>query len=466
MPASPSSIADVSISLPTLSELIAVLTFQAGFNSAVVVVGATLLGVAAGTIGTFAVLRNRALMGDALAHSALPGLAAAFIIGAFLGIEAKSMWLLLFGATVSGILGVLCVQALSRYTRLQEDAAIGAVLSCFFGAGIVLMSIIQSLGTGEEGGLHHFIFGQTAAMNRHDAYLTLSVALCAIVVCLTLFKEFRLVSFDRDFARSEGWPVSLVDLAMMSIVVVVTVIGLQAVGLLLIIALLIIPPVAARFWTESLRTMTIMSASIGGLSGYLGSSASALLPRLPAGAVIVLIAGTIFFLSFLFAPQRGLCARLLAQLRMMLRVTEDHLLREIYELTEVEGVPPARGFVRLRYIPLSRAWTASFRWVILSLLRSKGYVESRSEGNELLVRLLPAGLAQAKQRVRNHRLWEEYVATQMEVPLSHVDYSADIVEHVLSSELVAQLEQSLEKRYLRPDSGALPHSLHPIGKEG
>ena len=461
------SIVDVSFTLPAIAEIIDVLTLQAGFNSAVVVIGTSLLGIASGAIGSFAILRNRALMGDALAHSALPGLGIAFIIGSLSGIGGRHVWLLLLGATLSGVLGVICVQLISRYSRLNEDTAIGAVLSCFFGAGVVCMSIIQSLGTGEEGGLHHFIFGQTAAMNRADAYLTLIIALIAAFVCAALFKEFRLICFDEGFAAANGWPVSVLDLAMMSLVVIVTVIGLQAVGLLLIVALLVIPAAAARFWTEKLRWMVLGSALIGGLSGYVGSSASALLPRLPAGAVIVLVAGTIFFVSFLFAPARGVLALLLAQFKMSVRITEDHLLREIYEVFEQREseISNSDEFLNLDDIQLSRAWSGIFGAIVRRRMISKKLINYQKENGQTGVRLLEQGVIEAKKRTRNHRLWEEYLVTHADMPITHVDYSADLVEHVLSSEIVANLERALVNRLGKLDESLPPRSIHPLGSE-
>ena len=223
------SITDVSTTLPSVAEVWQVMTLQAGYNAAIVVVGAALLGAAAGLVGTFALLRKRALMGDALAHAALPGLAAAFLVGSALGIAGKSLPLLLTGATLSGICGVFAVQFIVRNTRLPEDAAIGAVLSVFFGVGIVGLSIIQGLSLGGEGGLNHFIYGQTAAMRTLDAQIALGLALLAAFCTALLLKEFRLVCFDAEFATVTGWPVSRIDLLMMALVVLVTVIGLQAV---------------------------------------------------------------------------------------------------------------------------------------------------------------------------------------------------------------------------------------------
>ena len=459
------SIADVSVSLPSLAEIIDVMTLQAGFNSAVVVASATLLGAAAGTIGTFALLRNRVLMGDALAHSALPGLALAFIIGALSGIGGRHLWLLLFGAAVSGIFGVFCVQLLVRCSRLEEDTAIGAVLSCFFGAGVVLMSVIQSLGTGEEGGLHHFIFGQTAAMNRADAWLILVVALLSLLVCAVMLKEFRLICFDQAFAATNGWPVSRLDLAMMALVVVITVIGLQAVGLLLIIALLVVPASGARFWASRMHTMAIGSALIGGISGYLGASASALLPRLPAGAVIVLVSGAVFIFSFLFAPRRGVISVFAAHFSLGLRIAEDHLLREFFELRELCSADEQRaGYeIDLGEIRLFSSFSSIYRRLILKRMSLRGLIEQKK--GSAVIRLLPAGALESALRVRNHRLWEEYLVSRADMPVSHVDYSADLVEHVLSPEIVSGLEKSLAERGQSVDAFRPPQSLHPLRGE-
>ena len=421
-----------------------VLSFQAGYNPAVVLFGTTFLGVAAGLIGAYSLLRNRALMGDALAHSALPGLCLAFIFASLIGVDTKQLWLLLTGATISGVIGVVVVQMLSNYSRLSEDTSIGIVLSTFFGFGVVLMSIIQSLGTGQEGGLSHFIYGQTAAMRLSDAYLTLSVALVVIFLSIVLIKEFRLVSFDPDFALSDGWPTSLIDLLMMSLVVVVTVVGLQAVGLLLIIALLVIPPAAARFWTNKLNKMLYISAFIGGVSGYFGSAVSSVLPNMPAGAVIVLTSGVIFFISFIFAPARGLLGFAIKNFKLKLRISEDHFLRELYELMEVANSNKVSINDRVSIVKLR-----SNRSLIQSMkLRKLINVDTNISFTE-------KGLKLAKQKVRNHRLWEEYLVTHADMPISHVDYSADLVEHILPESLVEKLEQSLKaKSDLK--------SLHPL----
>lgn len=402
-------------------------------------------------------------MSDALAHGTLPGLAAAFILGSTAGFGGRNLGLLLIGAAASGVLGVLCVQLLVQYSRLERDTAIGAVLSCFFGAGVVLMSVIQSMGTGEEGGLHHFIYGQTAAMNRLDAWLMLAVALLSLAICAAFFKEFRLVCFDETFAASGGWPVSRIDLAMMSLVVLVTVVGLQAVGLLLIVALLVIPPAGARFWTEKLDKMVAASAVIGGLSCYFGSAASALLPRLPAGAVIVLSAGAVFMVSFLFAPARGLISVMISRAALGMRIAEEHLLRAHFEQRESQGgaLVTEGQELALDELRLCRNWSSAYRKLILVYMRLRGLITLRGG----LPQLLSRGVDESIRKTRNHRLWEEYLMTHADVSVTHVDYSADLVEHVLSPEVVRGIEQSLKEKGELVGLGELPNSVHPLDRE-
>ncbi len=430
----PASITDAGIDWPTLGELAHTLTFTAGFNAAVVVASASLLGVAAGIVGAFALLRKRALMGDALAHATLPGIAAAFITAALLGGQGRRLEVLLLGAAVSGVLGVLCVQLIVRHTRLREDAAIGIVLSCFFGLGVVLLSAIQSMSVGDQGGLASFIYGQTAAMLPRDAVLTGVVALLALIAAALLIKEFTLVCFNDEFASVQGWPVARIDVLMMALVVVVTVAGLQAVGLLLIVALLIIPPAAARFWTDRVRTLVILSAILGGLSAYMGATASALLPRLPAGAVIVLTAGVVFAFSMLAAPARGLVAVGVRRVRLSARISRDHALRELVvrEKTEASAITPAALASEIGLSPPAGRWLA-YRLTRVGLVEREGVGLSLTDRGRTLGRRID----------RNHGLWQRYLIDQADVAPSHVDLSADLVEHVLSPEMVERLEAKL-----------------------
>jgi manganese/zinc/iron transport system permease protein len=444
---------------PTAAEIARVLTLRAGFNSAVVVVGVTLLGVAAGVVGAFVLLRKRALMGDALAHATLPGIGAAFIAAIVLGGQGRSLPVLLAGAALSGVLGVLVVQLIARGTRLPEDAAIGAVLSVFYGTGVVLLSYVQSLEVGDQGGLARFILGQTATMTRADAATIGVTGLFATVAAILLFKEFRLVSFDPDFAATEGWPVSTIDLLMMALLVAVTVVGLQAVGLILIIALVIIPAAAARFWTEQLWKMVLAAAVIGGLSGYIGASASALFPRFPAGGVIVLVAGAVFVFSLLFAPARGIVAAVVRQGRLRLDVASQHVLRTAYEAAERRGAAPGlQVAVPLGELRRARGWSPFWLNLVLAHLAWRGRLRRRRDEVELTAQ----GRSEAVRVTRNHRLWELFLVRHADLAPSHVDRSADYVEHVLSPDMVAELEAQLARERRLPGVGVMPPSVHAL----
>lgn len=449
------SLVPTGIDWPSWIEVWRVLTLQAGFNTTVVMIGVTLLGMSAGIVGTFAVLRKRALMGDALSHATLPGIACAFLVAVAFGAEGRTLPVLLLGAVISGVLGVLAVQAIVRYTRLPEDAAIGAVLSVFFGLGLVLISHIQTLGTGGQGGIAKFIYGQTATMRAWDAGVIGLVAIGVTVAAFALFKEFRLVCFDQEFAGTQGWPISAIDLLMMSLVVVVTVIGLQAVGLILIVALVIIPPAAARFWTDRLWVMTIAAAVIGGASGYFGAGASALFPNFPAGGVIVLVAGAVFAFSLLFAPARGILFSSARQIRLRLDIAEQHILRSLFEAEETghtQGVSPEelahdRGTPQLSFHLLARLMMAT------GLLTRIGRRLALTE----------AGRQEGFRVTRNHRLWEQFLIAYADLAPSHVDRSADFVEHVLSADMVARLESRLTEIGRLPRPLSLPESPHPLG---
>jgi len=412
------SLKQVHDEMPSLREVFDTVTLQSGFNTNAVIVAATLLGIAAGIIGAFALLRKRSLTADALSHATLPGITSAFLIASAMGLNARSLPVLLLGATISGILGVVCIHLILTYTRLREDAAIGIVLSVFFGIGVVLLSVIQSTATSSAAGLNHFIYGQTAAMLTNDAILMGAIALIAAVIAILAMKEITIVCFNESFASVTGIPASLIDGLILALIVLVTVSGLQAVGLILIVAMLIIPPAAARFWTDRVRMLIILSALIGALSGFVGASVSALLPRKPAGAVIVLCAGSIFVISMLAAPARGVIAQLIRHARLRLRIAIDHTLESKYEYPEQHK---KRSF--------------SLR----AFLRVKGYTDSLHTTSALT----QSGIARGRRVRRNHMLWEQYLISCADIAPSHVDWSVDQVEHILDEDLITRLENEI-----------------------
>ncbi|QYK49567.1 MAG: metal ABC transporter permease [Phycisphaeraceae bacterium] len=409
----------------TWAAIIEAATFRAGHNTTLVLIGATLLGIAAGLVGVFVMLRRRSLISDAVGHATLPGIATAFIIGNAIGMDGRSMAVLLPGAAIGAATGLLAIQWIVRATRLTEDAAIGAVLSVWFGVGVVLLSVIQTMQVGNQGGLKTFIFGQTAAMSTTDARLMGAVAFASIAVVALLFRRLRVVAFDEAYARSLGVRVGLIDAALMALVVTVCVVGLQAVGLLLIVALLIIPAAAARFWTDRLLPLAALSAAAGGASAFVGSAISASFTRVPAGPAIVLVAGAIFVLGMLLAPSRGLVAGLIRQHSVRTRIQADHAMLHLATVGPMPieaALPPGLSGLLAR-----------------GMLQRRGLVRR----DERMVALTDAGLAAARLADRRRRLWRLYLIRHADIAASHVDLTADAVEHVVDPAILARLEAEI-----------------------
>ncbi|MEQ9694444.1 metal ABC transporter permease [Shimia sp. SDUM112013] len=308
---------------------------QLGYNATLVTIGACFLGIAAGVTGTFLFLRKRALVSDAISHATLPGVALAFIVMVAIGSDGRNLAGLLLGSALSAWIGLLCVGWLTRQTRLAEDAAIGAVLSVFFGFGIVLLTVIQSMSSGRQAGLEGFLLGSTAGMLWNDALLILIGGAATLAAVLAFRRPMELVAFDPEFAAASGLNVPRIDLIIMCLAMAVTVVGLKIVGLILIVAMLIIPPVTARFWTERTDHVVLISGTVGGLASYLGAALSATAPALPTGPIIVLVSFVFFALSLLFAPNRGVLAAVLRHRRFQNRV---HLRQGLLALAQGQPI--------------------------------------------------------------------------------------------------------------------------------
>ncbi|MBB3108439.1 manganese/zinc/iron transport system permease protein [Paenibacillus phyllosphaerae] len=291
-------------------------------NAQWILLGCMLLGLCSGVIGCFAYLRKQSLMGDTLAHAALPGICIAFMLSG-----TKSIGLFLVGAGIAGLLATFGIGWITRYSRIKSDAAMGIVLSSFFGLGIVLLTQIQHSNYGNQSGLDKFLFGQAASMIGSDVTIMLIVSLVIVAACTLLFKEFKLLSFDPGFAKGLGFPIALLDQLLMFFIVVSVVIGIQAVGVVLVAALLITPAVSARYWTDRLGVMVLLSGLFGALSGVVGTWLSSTTVSLPTGPVSVLAQTLLFGLSLLLGPRRGLLAKRLTHRKAKLVLQEEQRMR-------------------------------------------------------------------------------------------------------------------------------------------
>ena len=429
------------------------------YNTRLVVVAIILLGAAAGAVGGFLLLRKRSLMGDALSHATLPGIGIAFALMVVMGSTGKHLGGLLLGAALAGLVGVAVMMVVRQTTRLGDDAAMGLVLSVFFGLGVVVMRMVQDMPGASAAGLQSFIYGKPASMVPVDAWAIAAVAGVVLLVAVMVLKELTVLCFDEGYARSQGWPVRGLDGLLLVMVTVVTVVGLQAVGLILMIALLITPASAARFWTNELKQMIVLAAVIGALSGYVGVMFSAMLPKMPAGAVIVLAASALFFLSLVFAPARGVLARVWRQRVLQSKVARQHLLRAMYEVLESEkqgaGDVVGNHPIEVASLLAMRSWTRRELEHTIRRCRARRDLEEEIWGPQIC--LSESGFGEAARITRNHRLWEVYLVEHADVAPNHVDRDADMVEHVLDAALVRRLEEVLQKDQTWVP---MPQSLH------
>jgi len=269
-----------------------------------VALGSSLLGLVSGVLGSFAVLRKQSLLGDGVSHSALPGVVMSFVL-----LGSKNTEILLLGALVSGLLATLFIVGIVRHTRVKFDSALALVMSVFFGLGLVLLTYVQKMPNSNQAGLKRFIFGQASTLLQRDIILMIICGLALLTLVLLFWKEFKLFTFDSDFAQSLGFSPKRLNLLLSFMIVLAIIIGLQTVGVILMSAMLITPAVAARQWTNKLWVMVTLSALFGALSGALGTAASSLVPKLPTGPAIVVCVSAIVLLSVLFAPGRGVLHR-------------------------------------------------------------------------------------------------------------------------------------------------------------
>ena len=330
----------------------AALSLSLGYNATLVTLGASLLGAAAGMAGTFLYLRKNALISDAISHATLPGLGFAFLVAFGFGIDGRQLFILLSGSALSAALGLYFVNWLTRETRLTQDTAIGCVLSVFFAFGVVLLTIIQVIPAGRKAGLESFLLGSTAGMLYSDALLILILSIITALVLFVFLRPIKLVVFDQGYSETLGISVQRVDLIILAVTLAVTVLGMKIVGLILIVALLIIPAVSARFWSERTNIILVTATLFGALSGYIGSAISAVSPGLPTGPIIVLCCFGLFLFSFLFAPKRGVLAVALDHYRFQKAV---HLTQGLLSMAVAQPIYEPKTQRLLRRLGYIRA---------------------------------------------------------------------------------------------------------------
>ncbi len=416
-------------------------------NVVLVVLGVVLLNTSAAVVGTFTFLKKKALVGDAVAHAVLPGICLAFMLSG-----TKNPFFILIGAFATGWLSLVIIDYIESKSKIKEDTAIALILSVFFGIGILLLTNIQHSGNAAQSGLSSFLFGKAAALVMQDLWLFGGVALVLLITVALFFKELKIIAFDENFAKAIGLPVKRLNLLLTTLTVLAVVTGIQAVGVVLMAAMLITPAAAARFWTDDTMRMTMLAAVFGAISGLMGSYVSYTAPTMPTGPWIVMLISMVAIISFFFAPKRGIVAKKWEQQRLQRTIMEENLLKEFYHLGEHNG-DAYKGYtieqlVDLRHFPTGPLDSG------LKRLKKKGFMKQQQDGTW---HFTEAGRQRGKRVVKLHRLWELYLSTYLRIAPDHVHEDAETIEHIITPALEAELEQLLDYPEVDPHQSKIPY---------
>ena len=350
--------------------------------------GTAVLGIICGMLGSFAVLRKQSLLGDAISHAALPGIALAFLITG-----AKDSNILLFGALASGLIGAYWIRGMISKTHLKSDTALGLVLSLFFGFGMLLLTYIQKQPNANQAGLDKYLFGQAATLVERDVLLMVGVAGVTILVVCLFWKEFKLLLFDQDYTKTLGFNTKFIDILITFFIVVAIVIGLQTVGVVLMSAMLLAPAAAARQWTNNLAVMVFLAALIGGFSGVFGTAISATQNNLSTGPVIVLVASFFVVVSFIFSPARGLLFKRIRLIKNRRDLQLKKTLQFMYGIAQTHENIDHPHTIRILnnfqgFTKKSLRTMEDNQWIVLDnqqwALTSKGFSEAQNLFNQQL----------------------------------------------------------------------------------
>lgn len=427
-----------------METLIEFFTFQYP-NIKYVVFGTVLLSISSAVVGCFTFIKKKSLVGDVVSHAVLPGICISFLITG-----SKNPFFLIIGAFISGWLSIVVMDAIIRNTKIKEDAATGLSLSVFFGIGILLMTFIQHSGNAAQSGLDTFLFGKAAALVGTDLLAFSTIAIVVLITVFFFYKEFKLISFDPQFAKVIGLPIKRLEMILTSITVLAVVTGIQAVGVVLMAAMLITPAAAARFWTNELYKMLILSSIFGAFSGVSGAFISYSAPSMPTGPWMVMILSIIALFSFFFAPNKGILIRQWKRFKIQKKLLEENLLKAFYRIGENSGDHTLS--VETGDIHLIRNFAPSQLAKGLRKLKTHGYVEKDGE----TWKLSNEGYEKGKRITRLHRLWELYLTKYLRIAPDHVHEDADTIEHVITPELEARLEKLLEYPKSDPHASEIP----------
>lgn len=409
--------------------------------------GAVILGLTCGMLGSFIVLRKQSLLGDAIGHAVLPG-----VCLGFLAAGGRSVPLLLLGAMLSGILAAVLIAVLERTTRLKSAECMGLIFTAFYGIGIVLLKWVQQESLPGSSGLDKLILGgQIAAISRADVIAMAIVMVISILAVVVFWRWLALSSFDEEFAACIGLRVQWIHYLLTTLLTVAIVISIQAVGVVLVSAMLITPAATAYLMTDRLYRMVVLGAVFGVIAGLAGAFFSFLDNDAPSGAFMVLAASLLFGVMFLLSPRHGLLPRVYRLWERRRRTAAENLLRTLYLMFEQRPSPDRRFGVHD---------VAGVRMESPALVRRHARIAARrgwvDPGSPDPIILTDAGLEEARRIVRNHRLWELFLTQEAKLAADHVHADAEYIEHILPRDVLRQLEQMLDQPTADPHGKPIP----------
>jgi len=411
-------------------------------------IGALLFGAVCGLLGSFIVVRKMALFGDAISHAVLPGVALGFLWS-----MSKDPVAILIGATLSGLAGSLLVGAIRRTTRIKQDAALGIVLASFFAIGLCLIRIIQNNeGASKITGLKSYLFGDVAVLDRYDVITMGVVVILTVILFGLLYRPFLAISFDRQFAVSIGFPVRILEALFQMFLAFAIVISLQAVGVVLVSAMLITPAATAYLLVDRMHRMLWIAMGVGMLSAVIGVFLSFLGSNLPTGPFMVLSASSIFTMAYLFSPKYGRFTKWLRYRARVKKVREENSLKSIYKVLESRGLESSGNRVLMKDLSSHRKMSIAGLVKEIKNMQRSGLVKLKGDN----VSLTDDGFDKARSIVRNHRLWELYLTNEANYATDHVHDDAEKVEHFLSEEEVSELESYLDYPQEDPHGKPIP----------
>ena len=415
-------------------------------NVRYVVIGSVLLATGSAAVGCFTFLRKRALVGDAIAHAILPGICLAYLL-----FDSKDPLVLLPGAFFTGWLAVYAIDYLIKATKIKEDTALALVLSVFFGIGILLLTAIQHSGSASQSGLDKFLFGKAASLVGNDLWVFGTVAVLLVVAIGLFFKEFTLLSFDKGYSVTLGLPVKFLEFLLTSLTVLAVVVGIQAVGVVLMAAMLITPAAAARYWTDKLLVMILLAIGFSVFSSVFGAYVSYVSPGMPTGPWIVMIVSIIAMGSFAIAPRKGILSKVFLQRSNRNLIQEENLLKILYQLGEREKdffvARTEKEILTKREIPIKQLRNGLYR------LKKHRYIKNH-HGNWIFTK---EGQEKGKRIVKLHRLWEMYLTRYLSIAPDHVHDDSDTIEHIITPEIEAKLEEELNYPKEDPHKSEIPY---------